>query len=105
MLADEGIQVRVLDMFTIKPVDREAVIAAARETGAIVTAENHNVVGGLGAAVAKVVCEECPVPMGRIGIQDIFGEVGFTPLLMERFGLTASDIAAEIKRVIEKKAK
>lgn len=105
MLAEEGIQVRVLDMFTIKPVDREAVIAAARETGAIVTAENHNVVGGLGAAVAKVVCEECPVPMGRIGIQDIFGEVGFTPLLMERFGLTASDIAAEVKRVIEKKAK
>lgn len=104
LLAEENIQVRVLDMFTIKPIDREAVIAAARETGAIVTAENHNVVGGLGAAVAQVVCEECPVPMGRIGIQDTFGEVGFTPLLMERFALTAKDIAAETKRVIAKKA-
>lgn len=105
LLEAEGIFVRVLDMFTVKPVDREAVLAAARETGAIVTAENHNVVGGLGAAVARVVCEECPVPMGRIGIQDVFGEVGFTPLLMERFGLTAESIAAEVKRVIAKKTR
>ena len=98
-----GIQVRVLDMFTIKPVDREAIIKAAKETGAIVTAENHNVIGGLGAAVAQVVCEECPVPMGRIGIQDTFGEVGFTPLLMKRFGLTAEDIAQKVRQTIAKK--
>lgn len=105
MLAEKGVRVRVLDMFTIKPIDRSAVIAAAKETGAIVTAENHNVIGGLGAAVAQVVCEEYPVPMGRIGIQDTFGEVGFTPLLMERFGLTAQDIAAEVMRVIAKKTR
>lgn len=105
MLAEKGVHVRVLDMFTIKPIDRSAVIAAAKETGAIVTAENHNVIGGLGAAVAQVVCEECPVPMGRIGIQDTFGEVGFTPLLMERFGLTAQDIAAEVMRVVAKKTR
>ncbi len=103
ILSEQGIGVRVLDMFTIKPVDREAVLAAARDTGAIVTAENHNVVGGLGAAVAQVVCEDCPVPMGRIGIQDIYGEVGFTPLLMERFGLTATDIANKVKETIAKK--
>lgn len=104
LLEKKGVSVRVLDMFTVKPVDREAVVAAARETGAIVTAENHNVVGGLGAAVAEVVCEECPVPMGRIGIQDTFGEVGFTPLLMERFGLTAKDIAEKVEATIAKKS-
>ena len=103
-LSKEGIDARVLDMFTVKPVDRDAVIAAARETGAIVTAENHNVIGGLGAAVAKVVCEECPVPMSRVGIQDTFGEVGFTPLLMERFGLTAADIAVEARKLLAKKS-
>lgn len=103
LLAAEGIRVRVLDMFTIKPIDREAVIAAARETGAIVTAENHNVVGGLGAAVDQVVCEECPVPTGHIGVQDVFGEVGFMPLLMERFHLKAADIAAKVKETISRK--
>lgn len=103
LLEKEDVHARVLDMFTIKPLDREAVLAAARETGAIVTAENHNVIGGLGAAVAEVICEECPVPMGRVGIQDIFGEVGFTPLLMERFGLTAESIAQKVKQTIAKK--
>ena len=90
-------------MFTIKPIDREAVLAAARDTGAIVTAENHNVIGGLGDAVAEVVCGECPVPMGRIGIQDVFGEVGPTPALMRRFGLTAEDIAETVERTMAKK--
>lgn len=103
LLAEKGISIRVLDMFTIKPVDREAVLAAARDTGAIVTAENHNVIGGLGDAVARVVCEECPVPMGRIGIQDVFGEVGSTDALMERFGLTAEHIAEAVERTIRKK--
>ena len=103
MLKEKGIHVRVLDMFTIKPIDREAVVAAARETGAVVTAENHNVIGGLGDAAARVICEECPVPMARIGVQDIFGEVGFTPKLMERFGLTAKDIAEKVEQTIAKK--
>lgn len=102
-LAKEGISVRVLDMFTIKPVDRDAILAAARDTGAIVTAENHNVVGGLGDAVAQVLCEEYPVPMGRVGVCESFGEVGSTPALMEHFKLTAADIAAEVKRVIARK--
>ena len=103
ILAERNIRVRVLDMFTIKPIDREAVLAAARDTGAIVTAENHNVIGGLGDAVAEVVCGECPVPMGRIGIQDVFGEVGPTPALMRRFGLTAEDIAETVERTMAKK--
>lgn len=103
MLADEGVSVRVLDMFTVKPIDREAVIRAARETGAIVTAENHSVIGGLGSAVAEVVCRECPVPVGFVGIDDVFGEVGFTPLLMERFGLTAKHIAAKVMDTLGRK--
>lgn len=103
ILAEEGISVRVLDMFTIKPVDRDAVVVAAKDTGAIVTAENHNVIGGLGAAVAEVVCGECPVPMGRIGVQDVFGEVGSIPALMEHFGLTATSIAQKVREVINKK--
>lgn len=103
MLSNEGLSVRVIDMFTIKPIDREAVLSAARDTGAVVTAENHSIIGGLGDAVARVLCEECPTPMGRIGIQDIFGEVGSTPMLMERFGLTAESIAAKVRETIAKK--
>lgn len=103
MLAGEGLSIRVLDMFTVKPIDRDAVLAAAADTGAIVTAENHNVIGGLGDAVARVLCAECPTPLVRIGIQDIFGEVGSTPMLMERFGLTAKDIAAKVRETIARK--
>lgn len=103
LLAEESISVRVLDMFTIKPIDRASVIAAAKDTGAIITAENHNIIGGLGAAVAEVVCSEHPVPMGRIGVQDVFGEVGTVPALMEHFGLTAEHIAKKVKEVIAKK--
>lgn len=103
LLEKDGIQARVLDMFTIKPLDKEAVIAAARDTGAIVTAENHNIIGGLGSAVAEILVENCPVPMERIGIRDEFGEVGPTPWLKERFGLTAQDIAAKAKEVVGRK--
>lgn len=103
VLASEGISVRVLDMFTIKPIDQEAICAAAHDTGAIVTAENHNVIGGLGSAVAEVLAEHCPIPMERVGVRDIFGEVGPTPWLKERFGLTASDIAEKVRVVIKRK--
>lgn len=103
LLEKEGISARILDMFTIKPIDKEAVIAAAKETGAIVTAENHNVIGGLGSAVAEVLVENRPVPMERVGVQDEFGEVGPTPWLKERFGLTAKDIAEKAKKVIGRK--
>jgi transketolase len=103
LLAKQGISARVIDMFTIKPIDREAVIKAAAETGAIVTAENHNILGGLGSAVAEVLAENLPIPMERIGIRDLFGEVGPVDYLAERFGLTAGHIVKKAERVLERK--
>jgi len=103
ILEEQGISARVLDMFTIKPIDKEAVIKAASETGAIVTAENHNVINGLGSAVAEVLVENRPVPMERIGAQDVFGEVGQIDYLKERFELTAEYIAKKALKVIERK--
>lgn len=103
LLAREGIEARVLDMFTIKPLDREAVLAAAKETGALVTAENHNVIGGLGSAVAEILVEEYPVPLERIGTRDRFGEVGPAAVLKERFHLTAADIAAAARKAVSRK--
>lgn len=92
-LAEKGISARVIDLYTIKPLDKEAVIQAAKETGAIVTVENHNINGGLGSAVAEVLAENCPARMRRIGSMDEFGEVGPVSYLKERFGLTAANIA------------
>jgi transketolase len=103
MLAAEGISARVVDMFTIKPVDRACVAECAKLTGAVVTAENHNIIGGLGSAVAEVISEEYPVPLARVGIQDNFGEVGTQDYLMEKFGLTAGDICQKVKEVIARK--
>lgn len=103
ILEKKGILVRVYDMFTIKPLDQEAVIDAARKTGAIVTAENHNIIGGLGSAVAEVLGEHCPVPMERVGVGDTFGEVGPADWLKERFGLTAEDIVKKVEKVIQRK--
>lgn len=99
-LASEGISARVIDMATIKPIDRELVIRSAKETGAIVTAEEHNIIGGLGSAVCEVVSEECPVPVKRVGVKDQFGRSGKVPPLMEMYGLTANDIAAAAKAAI-----
>lgn len=83
LLAETGVSARVLDMHTIKPLDREAVLRAARETGCIVTAEEHNILGGLGGAVSEVVTAECPVPVVRIGVQDRFGRSGDARTLLE----------------------
>jgi len=105
ILKDEGISARVLNIFTIKPIDRDAIEAAARETGAIVTAENHNIINGLGSAVAEVLVETFPVPMERVGIKDHFGEVGSVDFLKEKFGLTASVIAEKAKSAINRKNK
>ncbi|HIU25767.1 MAG TPA: transketolase family protein [Candidatus Copromorpha excrementigallinarum] len=105
MLAKEGIEAAVIDMFTIKPVDRECIIRYAKETGAVVTAENHQVIGGLGSAVAEVLAENCQVPLERVGVKDEFGEVGPQDYLMERFKLTAPNIAEAVKKVIKKKKK
>lgn len=102
-LEKEGVRVRVIDMFTVKPIDKEIIIESARKTGAIVTAENHNVINGLGSAVAEVVVENCPVPMGRIGAQDMFGQVGDLAYLMNAYKLNASDIAQAVKDTIRRK--
>ena len=100
MLAEEGVSARVLDMWTLKPLDEEAVIAAARETGAIVTAENHNVWNGLGSAVASCLALHCPTPMELVGVQNEFGEVAKTPALAQRFHLTAEEVVAKAHRVM-----
>ena len=103
MLEAEGISARVLDMWCLKPLDEDAVLAAARETGAIVTAENHNIVNGLGSAVASLLARKCPAPVEMVGIHDEFGEVGKVPYLAERFKLTAEEIVANAKAVLARK--
>lgn len=103
LLAAEGISARVLDMFTIKPIDAEAILTAADETGAIVTCENHNVIGGLGSAVAEVLVQNRPVPMELVGVQDLFGEVGAEDYLRQRFGLTADKIVEKAKAALARK--
>lgn len=104
LLAEKGISARVINIYTIKPIDKEAIIKAAKETGAIVTAENHFITGGLGSAVTEVVCDYCPVPVKRIGINEHFGEVGKLDYLMKRFNMTAQDIAnAAIEAIKAKK--
>ncbi len=99
-LAEEGISARVVNIHTIKPIDKDIIIKAAKETGAIVTAEEHNVMGGLGAAVAEVVCEGCPVPVLRVGIEDKFGRSGKVQPLLEMYGLTADHLVAKAKAAI-----
>ncbi len=100
LLAAEGISARVVNIHTIKPIDREIIAKAARETGAIVTAEEHNVIGGLGGAVAEVVCETVPVPVLRVGMNDAYGHSGNVPALLEENGLTPAHIAAQAKKAI-----
>jgi transketolase len=99
-LAEEGIHVRVLDMHTVKPLDTEAVLKAARETGAIVTAEEHNILCGLGGAVAELVSGAGPVPVLRVGTEDTFGRSGDAEQLVVKFGLTKENIAAKVKQAI-----
>jgi len=102
-LLKEGIAARVLNMHTVKPLDEAAVLAAAQETGAIVTAEEHQVAGGLGSAVAEVLAKNKPVPMEMVGIQDTFGESGTPDELAEKYQLTAADIAAAVKKAVARK--
>lgn len=103
-LAAKGISARVIDMHTWKPLDEELVIKAAKETGAIVTAENHQVSCGLGSAVANVLVENCLVPQERVGIQNRFGQVGPQDFLMKEYNLTAEDIVAAAEKAIARKA-
>ena len=99
-LEAEGISVRIVDMHTIKPLDNEAVIKAAKETKGIVTAEEHTILGGLGSAVAEVLVENHPTKMRRIGVKDTFGESGTPAELLEKYGLTANDIVKAVKEVL-----
>ena len=99
-LAAEGIDVRVIDIHTIKPIDEEIIIKAAQETKAIVTAEEHSVIGGLGSAVAEVVVKNVPVKMAMVGQQDTFGESGKPDQLKEKYGMTAADIVKAVKGVL-----
>lgn len=102
-LANEGISARVINMHTIKPLDKEIVAAAARETGAIVTAEEHNIIGGLGSAVAEAVCEVCPVPVMRVGVEDKFGASGPAVEMLTIYGLTADHIVEKAKEAVKAK--
>src|SRR3990167_9078334 len=103
MLAKEGLNIRVINISTIKPIDRELIVKAAKETGAIVTAEEHSIIGGLGEAVAGVVAEECPVPLRRVGMQDVFGQSGTAEELLAHYALMPPDIAKAVREVIAKK--
>jgi len=104
-LAGENIGVRVINMATVKPIDREAVIKAARETKAIVTAEEHSVIGGLGSAVAEVLVQTVPVVMEMVGLKDTFGESGPPAELLKKYGLTADDIITAVKKAIVRKTR
>ncbi len=102
-LEEEGVSARVVDMFTIKPLDEELTLRCAEETGAIVTAENHSIYNGLGSAVCETLCENVPVPVERIGVHDSFGEVGDMEYLKKRFHLTAEDIVVKAKAAAARK--
>ena len=102
-LAAEGISAAVVNISTIKPLDNALITEMAQKTGAVVTCEEHNIYGGLGSAVAEVLVENCPVPMARVGVEDSFGESGLPDQLLEKYGLTAANIADKAKAVIARK--
>ena len=104
LLSGEGVSARVLDFHTIKPLDGEALLAAAKETGCIVTTEEHSIMGGLGSAVAGFIGEHCPVPVVRHGVNDEFGRSGKAEQVLEAYGLTPAGIAAKVKKALEMKA-
>ena len=105
ILNNEGISARVVNIHTIKPIDREIIVDAAKNCGAIVTAEEHSIIGGLGSAVAEVVGETVPVPVLRVGVEDVFGQSGPALDVLEHFGLTAENIALKAKSAINLKNK
>ncbi len=103
-LQTEGFSIRVLNIHTIKPIDKDAIVKAAEQTGAIVTCEEHSIIGGLSSAVAEVLVENFPVPMERVGVRDTFGESGIPKELLKKYGLTADDVVLAVKKVIARKA-
>jgi len=102
-LEKEGISARVINLHTVKPIDRQALAKAARETGAVVTAEEHQVCGGTGSAVAEVLARECPVPMRFVGMDDRFGESGPPDVLLKEFGMTSKEVAQAARDVLRAK--
>ena len=103
ILKKEGINARVINIHTLKPIDKEIILKAAKETGVIVTAEEHSIIGGLGSAVSEVVCEEIPVAVLKVGINDVFGESGKPADLLKAYGLTANDIVSKVKDALKLK--
>lgn len=103
ILAEKGISARVINMHTIKPIDKDIICKAAKETGVIVTAEEHSIIGGLGSAVAEVVTECCPVPVVKVGVNDVFGHSGPAVDLLKEFGLCAENIAEKAEDAVKLK--
>ena len=103
MLAKEGIDAEVINIHTVKPLDNELIIASAKKTGAVVTAEEHSVIGGLGSAVCDALAENCPVPVIKVGVNDEFGRSGQVPELLEIYGLTSKNIYEKAKLAVSKK--
>ncbi len=103
LMAAEGVSVRVIDMHTIKPLDEDLVVKAAKETGCIVTSEEHNIIGGLGGAVAECLSEKCPTPLVRHGVNDEFGRSGTAAAVLEAYKLTAEGLCEKIREALRKK--
>jgi len=99
-LAEEGISAEVIDAVSIKPLDADTIATSAAKTGAVVTAEEHSIIGGLGSAVAEVLGERCPVPLKRVGVNDVFGTSGEPAELMAHFGLDAPALAAAARSLV-----
>ena len=102
-LKKEGINARVINIHTLKPIDKEILVKAAKETGAIVTVEEHSVIGGLGSAVSEVLSEEIPVPVLKVGVKDVFGESGLPDQLLKAYGLTSDNVVEKVKKAISLK--
>ena len=103
LLKEEGIDAEVINIHTIKPIDSESLIESARKTGAVITCEEHNIIGGLGSAVCEVLAENVAVPVKRIGVNDTFGESGKPAQLLEKYGLTVENIVESAKKIIKRK--
>ena len=99
-LAADGIEAEVIDMHTVKPIDAEAIVASARKTGKVVTAEEHSVIGGLGSAVCDVLAEQCPVPVKKVGVQDVYGESGPAVDLLKKYGLAADGVERAVRELL-----
>lgn len=101
MLEADGVSAEVIDMHTVKPLDKELLLASAKKTGRVVTAEEHSVIGGLGSAVCDCLCENLPTPVLKIGMQDVFGESGTAAQLVEKYGFDGKGIYAKVKDFVK----